>query len=105
MYNCLTELYNQSVGRRGMRMMEQHRITVPAMRRRLANAFLENSDLFTDSWGAQIVETVQTYNYQPEDYPQAVKAYKPHGDLRVFWWQRRGHGRCFKPVQSGHLPV
>jgi hypothetical protein len=76
-YNCLTELYNQSLwlSDGGPRMMEKHRITVPAMRRKLANAFLENSDLFSHSWGDKIKQTVQSYNYQPEDYPQAAEAY------------------------------
>ena len=77
MYNCLTELYNQSLwlSDGGPRMMEKHRITVPAMRRKLANAFLENSDLFSHSWGDKIKQIVQSYNYQPEDYPQAAEAY------------------------------
>ena len=79
-YNCLTELYNQSLWLRGgegggPRAFELHTLTVPAMRRKLASAFLENSDLFSHSWAVQIVETVRSSGYQPKDYPQAAEAY------------------------------
>lgn len=76
-YNCLTELHNQSLwlGGGGPRALELHNTTVPAMRRRLANAFLENSDLFSESWGEQIVETVESYSYQPDNYTEAAAAY------------------------------